>query len=96
MNFYIKGAKTASPDAVEGVQDYGVLPADVTTAYFPAQGLMTYSGGGYDGRIYLQTNRPAASNTRWMKAEDGNFYYNATSGSYDQQAKALPVRCIRE
>ena len=96
LNFYIKGAKTASPDAVEGVQDYGVLPADVTTAYFPAQGLMTYSGGGYDGRIYLQTNRPAASNTRWMKAEDGNFYYNATSGSYDQQAKALPVRCIRE
>jgi len=96
LNFYIKGAKTASPDAVEGVQDYGVLPADQTTAYFPAQGLNTYSGGGYDGRIYVQTNRVTSGNTIWMKAEDGNFYYNATSGSYDQQAKALPVRCIRE
>ena len=96
LHFYINGTKTASEGAVDGVQDYGVTPAGLQTMYIPCQGLITYSGSPYDYNMYLQTNAPANAQTRWMKTEEGNFYYNTTSGSYDQQAKAMPVRCIRD
>ncbi|MBO7168979.1 MAG: hypothetical protein J6V43_02740, partial [Rikenellaceae bacterium] len=96
LHFYINGAKTKSEGAVDGVQDYGVTPEGLQTMYIPCQGLITYSGNPWDNNMYLQTNAPANGQTRWMKTESGNFYYNATSGSYDQQAKAMPVRCIRE
>ncbi|MBO5758477.1 MAG: fimbrillin family protein, partial [Rikenellaceae bacterium] len=96
LHFYINGAKTKSEGAVDGVQDYGITPDGLQTMYIPCQGHITYSGSPYDNNMYLQTNAPANGQTRWMKTESGNFYYNATSGSYDQQAKAMPVRCIRE
>ena len=96
LHFYINGAKTKSEGAQDGVQDYGVTPEGLQTMYIPCQGLITYSGSPYDDNMYLQTNAPATGQTRWMKTEKGNFYYNATFGSYDQQAKAMPVRCVRE
>ena len=96
LHFYINGTKTKSEDAQDGVQDYGVTPEGLQTMYIPCQGLITYSGSPYDNNMYLQTNAPANGQTRWMKTEAGNFYYNTTSGSYDQQAKAMPVRCIRD
>ncbi len=96
LHFYINGVKTKSEGAVDGVQDYGVTPEGLQTMYIPYQGLITYSGSPNDNNMYLQTNAPADGQTRWMKVESGEFFYNATSGGYDQQAKALPVRCIRD
>ena len=106
LSFYIKGSKTASPDAVEGAQDYGVAPEDKTTAFFPATGCINWS---YSDKTWGTCDVTAHTNcvnagkfygygTLFMKAQrNGEFFNNTNSASYaEQQAKALPVRCFRE
>ena len=100
LNFYANGVKTASPDAQSGVQDYGVLPADQSVIYFPAQGWIPYGFGcsSNDNELQYQTNRPAKGKincNRMMCSNDGNFYYGWTSVNWGQ-AMGLPVRCIRD
>ncbi|MBO7168459.1 MAG: hypothetical protein J6V43_00030, partial [Rikenellaceae bacterium] len=107
FHFYVKGSLTASPDAVDGAQDYGVAPADKTTAYFPAQGLFRWNGdektSGGDLNVVMHTN--AVKNAEFYgyatyimhATAKGEFFNNAgTIGWGEQQAKALPVRCFRE
>jgi hypothetical protein len=97
LHFYINGHKSSDPNAIkDATQDYGITPDGLNTMYIPAQSLIRYSGDPWDYNMYLQTNAPATGQTRWMKTEKGEFYYNATGGDYAQQAKALPVRCVRE
>lgn len=105
LNFYIKGSKAAA-EVEEGAQNYGVAPEDKTTAFFPAQGLINWS---YSDKTYgtvdvtAHTNQVYDANfygysTLFMKAtRNGEFFNNTNSASYgEQQAKALPVRCVRE
>ena len=100
--FYVKGSKTAAQASDYKGQDNGNLPADQTTAYFPAQGLInwghTYYTQGDYAQVAAHTNAVSGTTTFFMKAmPTGEFYNNTTRISYgEQQAKALPVRCVRE
>ena len=100
LNFYSNGVKTKSEGAQDGVQDYGTLPADQSTIYFPAQGWIPYGFGcsSNGNEMQYQTNRPANGNVncyRMACTNDGNFYYGWTKVNWGQ-AMGLPVRCVRE
>jgi hypothetical protein len=105
LNFYVKGSKTAAEGVADGAQNRGVAPEDKTTAFFPAQGCISW---GYSDKTYGEVDVTAHTNqvrepdfygfsTLFMKAErKGEFFNNTNSISWgEQQAKALPVRCFR-
>jgi hypothetical protein len=101
LHFYANGVKTKSEGAQDGVQDYGVLPADQESLiYFPAQGWIPYGFGCSSNgtELQYQTNRPISGSVnayRMMCSNDGNFFYGWTTIDYGQ-AMGLPVRCIRD
>ena len=110
LNFYVKGVKTASKTNNNDSQDNGVAPADQTTAYFPAQGVINWSYthhmSGDECNVAAHTNALASGNgysvygptTLFMKATAQGAFSNKTYNMEwaEQQAKALPVRCIRD
>jgi hypothetical protein len=100
LHYYANGVKTKSEGAQDGVQDYGVLPTDQSTIYFPAQGWIPYGFGcsSNENELQYQTNRPADGKIdcyRMASTTDGNFYYGWTKVNWGQ-AMGLPVRCVRE
>lgn len=106
LNFYIHGVKTSTGDD----DIMGSAPADQTVSYFPAQGMIRYSGSYYGigsnwngNNVAIHTNAPSSSTSYGgrslkMKAcQNGDFYYNADAVSYGEQlATGLPVRCVKE
>lgn len=96
MNFYTKGVRTA-----EG------LPANTETMFFPAIMGRNYVGGlaNSDSNIEIMTNSACQNvdnnanfykNLRVYMTNSGYCWFTDSGSWYDQQACALPVRCVKE